>query len=177
MMCLSVPYCTKVYPIRLYLYLYLYLCVCLHLCYAALYFILSRSSEAVFSPIARWWMRHFHIPLFIRIDQTSQVSTVQTSRCWIWQPHLQFQHLYYIVPHITKGVVGDIPFSSHFTTLKTLRWLRCVTMLHSLLHHVVLSYWDAVLLYVYPYLYLCLCYAVSLSQQWRRYSHLLQDVG
>ena len=54
-------------------------------------------------------------------------------------------------------------------------------MLHTLLHHVVLSYWDAVLLYVYPYLYLCLClhqcYAVSLSQQWRRYSHLLQDVG
>ena len=158
MMCLTILYCTEVYPIAmLYFYTYNYTYTCVYACTCA--------------------MLHYTTTHLFRIDQTWQtwqVSSLQTSRWWIWQPHLGLQHLYYIVPHTTKVVAGDIPILLHSTTLPTPRWLRCGTMLHTSLHHAGLFYWGAMFLYVYPYIYWCSClhqcYAVS-------YSILCHDSG
>ena len=114
-------------PLYSYLYQYLYFCLCTYLCHVVLWMHSLSQQRKRYLHLARWWMRHFRITLYLsRLDRTWQVSLLH--KCGgLPTPTLGLATL-----HATK-VVGDTPISPQYTnthSAPTLRLLICPTLLH-----------------------------------------------
>lgn len=144
MLCLQLLLCIYLYPSS-------YFCLSLHLCCAVLYFILFHNSEAVFPSVAGYWMRHFHTALFIRDETRLDKSLLYTNGCdGFGNPTLVLAPILYCIPALQRWQ-GDTPISLHFTHTHT--HIEMIgTCHHTSLHYVILSFWDAMLSYLYLYL-------------------------